>query len=113
MPSSCKRLHRALVAEFEMAHINLGILDRGSDGFGDLTSCFQFRTASVTSAPALASTRAVSMPMPEEAPVTIARRPRKSTPAITSSAAEPNRKGVVISAIGFMKVYYATSRAAH
>jgi hypothetical protein len=37
------------------------------------------RTARVTSAPAPASTRAVSWPMPEEAPVTIARLPVRST----------------------------------
>lgn len=44
------------------------------------------RTARVTSAPAALSARAVSMPMPEEAPVTIARMPLRSTPWSTSSA---------------------------
>ena len=46
------------------------------------------RTASVTSAPMAASVRAVSMPMPDEAPVTIARFPDRSMPAATSVAVE-------------------------
>ena len=47
------------------------------------------RTASVTSAPAPASARAVSMPMPEAPPVTIARLPVRSTPSTTSAAVVP------------------------
>jgi len=54
------------------------------------------RTASVTSAPALASARAVSTPMPDEPPVTIARLPESSMPSITSAAAEANPKRVWI-----------------
>jgi hypothetical protein len=46
------------------------------------------RTARVTSAPTVASARTVSTPMPELAPVTTARRPRRSTPSITSAAVE-------------------------
>jgi len=45
-----------------------------------------FRTARVTSAPAAARARAVSAPIPEDAPVTIARTPERSTPSSTSSA---------------------------
>lgn len=45
-----------------------------------------FRTARVTSAPAPVNARAVSAPMPDEAPVTIARTPPRSTPWSTSSA---------------------------
>ena len=52
------------------------------------------RTASVTDAPAAASARAVSTPMPEEAPVTIADLPDRSTPAMTSAAVDSNPKGV-------------------
>jgi len=44
------------------------------------------RTASVTSAFALAKARAVAIPMPEAPPVTIARRPLRSTPETTSAA---------------------------
>src|SRR2546430_720835 len=47
------------------------------------------RTASVTLAPATASARAVSTPIPEAAPVTIAFLPRRSIPATTSIAVEP------------------------
>ena len=53
------------------------------------------RTARVTSAPALASARAVSTPMPDEAPVTMARRPVRSTPATTSAAVDRASNGVV------------------
>ena len=52
------------------------------------------RTARVTSAPAAASARAVSIPMPEEPPVTIARLPLRSMPATTSAAVESNPNGV-------------------
>src|SRR4051812_34256337 len=54
------------------------------------------RTASVTRAPAPASVRAVSMPMPDEAPVTIARLPVRSMPATTSAAVERNPNWVVM-----------------
>jgi hypothetical protein len=54
------------------------------------------RTASVTAAPALASALAVSMPMPEELPVTIARLPVRSTPATTSAALDSKPNGVVM-----------------
>jgi len=56
----------------------------------------RLRTARVTSAPALASARAVSTPIPEEAPVTIARRPDRPTPAMTSAAVDCAPNGVVI-----------------
>ena len=46
------------------------------------------RTASVTSAPMAASVRAVSTPMPDEAPVTTARFPDRSMPAASSVAVE-------------------------
>ncbi len=54
-----------------------------------------FRTASVTDAPAAASARAVSTPMPDEAPVTIAVLPARSTPSMTSAAVDSNPNGVV------------------
>jgi hypothetical protein len=54
------------------------------------------RTASVTSAPALASARAVSTPIPDEPPVTIARAPQRSIPAITSAAVDSNPNRVFI-----------------
>ena len=47
----------------------------------------------MTSAPAAASTRAVSVPMPDEAPVTIARVPSSRIPAIASSAVVAQPKG--------------------
>jgi len=53
-----------------------------------------FRTASVTAAPWSASTRAVSAPMPEEAPVITARESERSSPAATSSAVECSSNGV-------------------
>ena len=58
------------------------------------------RTARVTSAPAPASARAVSTPMPDAPPVTIARRPVRSTPATTSAAVDSKPKGVVIGVVG-------------
>jgi len=64
-----------------------------------------FRTASVTSAPAAASARAVSTPIPDEPPVTIARLPVKSTPLTTSVAVDSEPKGVVI------RVFSAMARA--
>ncbi len=58
------------------------------------------RTARVTSAPAPARARAVSTPMPEAAPVTTARRPVRSTPAITSAAVDCALNGVVKRVLG-------------
>jgi hypothetical protein len=52
------------------------------------------RTARVTSAPVEARARAVSTPIPDEPPVTIARRPERSMPSITSSAVEEKSNGV-------------------
>jgi len=46
------------------------------------------RTASVTAAPVPASARAVSMPMPDAAPVTTMRRPVRSMPRATSAAVD-------------------------
>jgi hypothetical protein len=57
------------------------------------------RTASVTSAPASARARAVSIPIPDEEPVTIARLPLRSIPASTSAAVDSNPNGVVIRAV--------------
>ena len=54
------------------------------------------RTASVTSAPAPLSARAVSIPIPEAPPVTIARLPVRSMPATTSAAVDSKEKGVVM-----------------
>src|SRR6201991_52961 len=54
------------------------------------------RTASVTAAPASASARAVSTPIPDDAPVTMARLPDRSTPARTSAAVDSKPKGVLI-----------------
>jgi hypothetical protein len=54
------------------------------------------RTASVTSAPAEASARAVSTPIPDEPPVTIARWPCRSIPATTSAAVASKPNGVVM-----------------
>jgi hypothetical protein len=58
------------------------------------------RTASVTAAPAALSALAVSRPMPEAPPVTMARFPLRSTPSITSAAVELNLKFVVIRSAG-------------
>ena len=60
------------------------------------------RTASVTSAPAPASARAVSTPIPDAPPVTIARFPERSIPATTSAAVESNPNGVVIRVVSAM-----------
>ncbi|GAB3897343.1 hypothetical protein GCM10027612_53400 [Microbispora bryophytorum subsp. camponoti] len=57
------------------------------------------RTAIVTSAPAAASARAVSTPIPDAPPVTIARRPRRSTPSRTSAAVDCPVNGVVIGVV--------------
>ena len=54
------------------------------------------RTARVTAAPRRASVLAVSMPIPDAPPVTIARLPVKSTPSLTSSAVDWALNGVVI-----------------
>ena len=58
------------------------------------------RTASVTTAPASASARAVSTPMPDVAPVTMACLPIRSTPLRTWSAVELKPNGVLIFSIG-------------
>ena len=47
-------------------------------------------------APAPANARAVSTPMPEAPPVTMACLPVRSIPSTTSAAVECNPKGVVI-----------------
>ena len=60
------------------------------------------RTASVTEAPAPASARAVSMPMPDAPPVTMARRPVRSMPSTTSAAVDPAANGVVIGVLTVM-----------
>src|SRR5690242_344289 len=62
-----------------------------------------FRTANVTAAPAAASARAVSTPIPDDAPVTTARLPLRSTPAMTSAAVEEKPKGVLIKS-GLMSI---------
>ena len=54
------------------------------------------RTASVTSAFALASARAVSAPIPDEPPVTMARLPVRSMPAMTSAAVDWTPNGVTM-----------------
>lgn len=54
------------------------------------------RTARVTSAPTPASTRAVSKPMPEVAPVITTLRPDRSRPDTTSAAVDWAVKGVVM-----------------
>ena len=54
------------------------------------------RTARVTSAPAPASARAVSTPMPDAPPVTMARRPVRSMPSMTSAAVDSAVNGVVM-----------------
>src|SRR6478672_5514087 len=66
---------------------------RSSAATGSATSTR--RTASVTVAPAPAKARAVSRPIPPAPPVTIAFRPVRSTPAMTSAAVDWNPKGVV------------------
>ncbi len=57
------------------------------------------RTARVTSAPAQASARAVSRPMPDDAPVTMARTPLRSTSRTTSSDVLMASNRVVISGV--------------
>src|ERR1700681_4386137 len=64
------------------------------------------RTARVTAAPAALSAFAVSRPMPEAPPVTMARFPLRSTPSITSAAVELKLKFVVIRS---MNQYHLTS----
>ena len=67
---------------------------------GDAIACVDVsRTASVTDAPAAASARAVSTPMPDEAPVTIAVLPDRSTPSMTSAAVDSKPNGVVTRAV--------------
>ncbi len=58
-----------------------------------------FRVAMVTCAPAPASARTVSTPRPEEPPVTIIRRPLRSTPSSTSAAVARFPNVVVVSDI--------------
>ena len=60
------------------------------------------RTARVTSAPAPASARAVSMPIPDAPPVTMARRPVRSMPSTTSAAVDSAVNGVVIGVLAVM-----------
>ena len=60
------------------------------------------RTASVTEAPAPASARAVSTPMPDAPPVTMARRPVRSMPSTTSAAVDSAVNGVVMGVLTVM-----------
>ena len=60
------------------------------------------RTASVTSAPAPASARAVSMPIPDAPPVTMTRRPVRSMPSTTSAAVDSAVNGVVMGVLTVM-----------
>ena len=59
----------------------------------------RLRTARVTSAPAPASARAVSMPIPEAPPVTITRWPFRSIPATTSAAVDSALNGVLMRSV--------------
>lgn len=68
------------------------VIDLGADA----SSGGGLRTARVTSAPVEASARAVSMPMPGEPHVTIARLSRRSMPATTSVAVDLAVKGLVM-----------------
>lgn len=54
----------------------------------------EIRVGQSRSAPVAASARAVSMPMPDDAPVTIARRPERSTPSATSQIVDSAPKPV-------------------
>jgi len=60
-------------------------------------------------APAIAKARAVSMPMPEEPPVTIACLPVRSMLWTTSSAVELKPNGVLIRSI--IKAFFDDNRA--
>ena len=60
-------------------------------------------TASVISAPQRASARAVSIPMPDAPPVTIARLPERTMPLATSAAVDRNPNGVVIRVSGGLR----------
>ena len=64
------------------------------------------RTASVTSAPAEASARAVSAPIPDAPSVTMARRPVRSRRARTSSAVVSRLNGVVMRVWGVMVMLF-------
>src|SRR4029077_7178477 len=66
---------------------------RSSAATGSATSTR--RTAIVTAAPAPAKAPTVSAPIPAAPPVTIALRPVRSTPAMTSAAVDWNPKWVV------------------
>ena len=70
------------------------------------------RTARVTSAPAPASARAVSIPIPEAPPVTMARRPVRSIPSMTSAAVDSAVNGVRIRWLVAMKFSILLGRPA-
>jgi len=67
------------------------------------------RTARVTCAPAAVSARAVSAPRPDEAPVTIARTPLRSTPWSTSAAVLHAVNGVEMRSLGATGVTIRTT----
>ena len=79
--------------------------DVAADVGGGLVAGVGVAAAMVTSAPASASARAVSIPMPEAPPVTTARRPVRSTPARTSDAVVSQLNGQAeVLAVGVLAV---------
>jgi len=74
-----------------------------------LPSGVSAKTPGSGSASALASARAVSAPRPDEPPVTIARRPDRSTPAMTSAAVDSAPNGVVMRSAMMMSSFRLSS----
>ena len=79
--ASAERGDRPAIGEVEIAHVDVGVARRRGDVAAVCSPASRLRTASVTVAPAPASARAVSTPMPDAAPVTMTRRPLRSMPA--------------------------------
>ena len=94
VPGGDERVHGVEVGEVESADPDGLVAGRAADIDSGPLDGGVSRTASITSAPVAASARAVSMPIPDEAPVTIARRPERSTLSVTSQIVDSAPKPV-------------------
>ena len=94
VPGSGEAAHGVLVGQVQGAHRDLGVAGGADDAGGELPGCLRAPHGQDDLRPGRGQARAVSVPMPEPAPVTMARLPDRSTPSITSAAVEWRPNGV-------------------
>ena len=90
-----ERRHRVELAQVESARTRSSPVASGASSRATASPASTSRTPSTTSAPAMARARAVSTPMPDDAPVSTASRPRRSAVRATSSAVVSHPKRLV------------------